>query len=244
MSSAKRINPITGKEQVWVQPEGLPGIWMNAKRELCERCKPFNECLRLDSLSDNEWCEVTDVIEETSTPPTFVRKIIKRLRDFFRPFTKISTDTPIKWRKRKAKVIIIGEYGLAGKEDISELVLVLHKGNKQVLVTEIGSKCVLSLEYGADYILTLVCKGYITKKLSFNTRKVPKSFQKAFENGEIEPFHYSLSLERQPLNELVKYNQPVAVVSYNKKQGTFIYTANRVETIKQEVGEKKEWVVN
>lgn len=69
MARKRRSNPITGKEQVLVQPEGLPGIWMNTEIELCERCKPFNKCLGLDSLSDNEWLEVSDIIRETGNPP-------------------------------------------------------------------------------------------------------------------------------------------------------------------------------
>ena len=66
METKRRISPITGKEQVWVQPPELPGIWMHHLRELCERCKTFNKCLEFKSLSDAEWEEVAKLIKETN----------------------------------------------------------------------------------------------------------------------------------------------------------------------------------
>jgi hypothetical protein len=59
-----RINPVTGREEFWNQPPGLPGIWMT--RGYCERCKPFGECLGFFSLSDEEWKEVENLVEETN----------------------------------------------------------------------------------------------------------------------------------------------------------------------------------
>lgn len=50
----KRTNPRTGKVEIKLQPEGLPEIWVE-RGYICERCKPFGECLGLDELSDEEW---------------------------------------------------------------------------------------------------------------------------------------------------------------------------------------------
>ncbi len=58
-------NPKTNKEQVLIQPKGLPAIWITIDAKLCERCKPFNQCLSFISLSDKEWQEVTEIIKET-----------------------------------------------------------------------------------------------------------------------------------------------------------------------------------
>ncbi len=242
MTPATRINPITGKKQVLVQPPGMPAVWIT-ENEICERCKPFNECLGFKSLSDKEWREVTEVIKETSKPPTLSNKIIKKLRNCYDLLMAPPANAQPKKRIIKPEFVIIVKYKqAAGEDELPELIAVLHKGKEQVHVREIGTGYVLGMEYGEDYILTFVRKGYITKKFLFITKKVPVSFQKAFGNGEIEPFHLSVSLEKQPLNQLVKYDQPVAVISYNKKQGAFIYTANRVKTVKQNAVEKKEWV--
>ena len=51
-----RINPITKKEEIWVQPEGLPGIW--SERGFCERCAPFNDCLGLIEIDDRDWAQM------------------------------------------------------------------------------------------------------------------------------------------------------------------------------------------
>ena len=51
-----RINPKTKKEEIWVQPEGLPGIW--SERGFCERCAPFNDCLGLREIDDRDWAQM------------------------------------------------------------------------------------------------------------------------------------------------------------------------------------------
>jgi hypothetical protein len=58
-----RINPKTGREEYWNEPPGLPGIWMT--RGFCDRCYPFNKCLGLLNLSDEEWKSIEDLIVET-----------------------------------------------------------------------------------------------------------------------------------------------------------------------------------
>ena len=59
-----RINPKTGREEYWNQPEGLPGIWM--ERGFCQRCKPFNKCMGFLDLTDEEWESVEDLITQTN----------------------------------------------------------------------------------------------------------------------------------------------------------------------------------
>lgn len=59
-----RINPKTGREEFWNKPKGFPGIWMT--RGFCERCKPFNKCMGLLNLSDDEWKNVEDLIVEVN----------------------------------------------------------------------------------------------------------------------------------------------------------------------------------
>lgn len=59
-----RINPVTGREEYWNEPPGLPGIWM--PRGFCDRCHPFNKCLGLANLSNEEWKSVENLIDETN----------------------------------------------------------------------------------------------------------------------------------------------------------------------------------
>jgi hypothetical protein len=59
----KRINPSTGREEVWVQPPGLPGIWSTLG--YCDRCQPYNECMGFLDLSDEEWVELEALITES-----------------------------------------------------------------------------------------------------------------------------------------------------------------------------------
>jgi len=54
----KRINHETCKEEIKIQPEGLPAIWIEAKDSLCEKCKPYGKCMDYRNLSDKEWQEL------------------------------------------------------------------------------------------------------------------------------------------------------------------------------------------
>lgn len=62
-----RINPITGREEYWNEPKGLPGIWM--ERGWCQRCKPFHRCMGFATLSDDEWQSIENIIDEANHPP-------------------------------------------------------------------------------------------------------------------------------------------------------------------------------
>lgn len=39
-----------------MQPEGLPGIW--SERGFCEICAPFNDCLGLREIDDQDWAQM------------------------------------------------------------------------------------------------------------------------------------------------------------------------------------------
>lgn len=51
--SVQRISPKTGKLENWVQPKGLPGIWLEPG--FCDRCKPYNKCHGFTSIPADEW---------------------------------------------------------------------------------------------------------------------------------------------------------------------------------------------
>jgi hypothetical protein len=57
-----RINPITNKTEIKVQPEGRPAIWIEIG--YCERCEPYGECMGLMELTDREWEAAKALIKE------------------------------------------------------------------------------------------------------------------------------------------------------------------------------------
>jgi hypothetical protein len=57
-----RINPVTGREEYWNEPPGLPGLWI--PRGFCDRCHPFNQCLGLMNISDEEWNDLENKVDE------------------------------------------------------------------------------------------------------------------------------------------------------------------------------------
>lgn len=61
-----RFNPVTGQEEFWNEPPGLPGVWM--PRGLCARCKPFQHCLGLMELTDEAWKGLEQYITSITDP--------------------------------------------------------------------------------------------------------------------------------------------------------------------------------
>jgi hypothetical protein len=66
LNGKTRINPETGRIETWLQPAGLPGIWIEPG--FCSRCDSFNECLGLMKLNDGDWEEVKSLIESVKLP--------------------------------------------------------------------------------------------------------------------------------------------------------------------------------
>ena len=60
--SEERIHPESGKRQIKIQPEGLPEIWVEVEVGLCERCRPFDECLSFNLIHDKVWCELNALV--------------------------------------------------------------------------------------------------------------------------------------------------------------------------------------
>lgn len=74
LKSLKRINTESGREEVWIQPAGLPGIWIT--KGYCDRCEQFNQCLGLLDLSDSEWSKIENLITQTNNL-FIVKEVIK-----------------------------------------------------------------------------------------------------------------------------------------------------------------------
>ena len=74
LKTLKRINAESGREEVWVQPPGLPGIWI--ENGYCVRCEQFNQCLGLQDLSESEWANIENLIPQANKL-FFVKEVIK-----------------------------------------------------------------------------------------------------------------------------------------------------------------------
>lgn len=74
LKTLKRINAESGREEVWIQPAWLPGIWIT--KGYCDRCEQFNQCLGLLDLSDSEWSKIENLITQTNNL-FIVKEVIK-----------------------------------------------------------------------------------------------------------------------------------------------------------------------
>ncbi len=70
-----RINPVTGREEYWNEPPGLPGLWI--RRGFCDRCHPFNQCLGLMNISDEEWNDLENMVDELVNNPSKLDSIVE-----------------------------------------------------------------------------------------------------------------------------------------------------------------------
>jgi hypothetical protein len=132
---------------------------------------------------------------------------------------------------------VIGKYNAGeGIENLEGLKVILSQGKKQLELIEEEKNFVFELEPDGEYLLTFERNGYISKKLSFITKNVPKLFWNAFQDA----IEFAVTLGKQPINELVMYEQPIAVITYNKELDGFLYTVNYAKTAKQKVVEKKD----
>ena len=64
-----RIHPESGQRQIKIQPEGLPAIWVEADAGLCERCRPYDECLNFNGISDKVWDELNNLLSFSNKVP-------------------------------------------------------------------------------------------------------------------------------------------------------------------------------
>jgi hypothetical protein len=69
-----RINAKTGREEYWNEPPGLPGLWI--PRGFCDRCHPFNQCLGLMNISDEEWNDLENKVDELVNDRVKLKSVI------------------------------------------------------------------------------------------------------------------------------------------------------------------------
>ncbi|MDP3556113.1 MAG: hypothetical protein Q8T03_01995 [Bacteroidota bacterium] len=68
-----KIDTKTGKTLYKVQPEGLPAIWI--ADEQCERCESYGKCLGLQNLSEDEWSELSILLNTSALTDSFIEEV-------------------------------------------------------------------------------------------------------------------------------------------------------------------------
>lgn len=111
--------------------------------------------------------------------------------------------------------------------------VVYKNGVKERTLTSNLSKFSLDLELGANYIISFEKDGFVSKKLSFDTR-VPSD---AAPNG-FTPFDFAVSLFKQydDINTVV-FNQPVGMIRYDNAAGDFDYDTDYTKSIQSQLQE-------
>ncbi len=105
--------------------------------------------------------------------------------------------------------------------------VVLKDGQKHRTITSDLNRFSLELELNSSYILSFEKDGFVTKKLSFDT-KVPTG---ASPTG-FTPFDFVVSLFKQydGVNTVV-FNQPVGIIRYDQALGDFDYDTDYTKSI-------------
>ncbi len=118
--------------------------------------------------------------------------------------------------------------------DLSGARAVVYKnGQKERTVTSGLNKFSLDLELNQNYLISFEKDGYVSKKLSFNT-KVPAEAMA----GPFTAFDYGVSLFKQydDIN-IVVFNQPVGVIRYEPSQKDFDYDTDYTRSIQSQLQE-------
>lgn len=118
--------------------------------------------------------------------------------------------------------------------DISGARAVVYKnGVKERTISTGLSKFALELDLNASYIVSFEKDGYVSKKISFDTR-VPAD---AVANG-FTPFDFAVSLFKQydDIN-MVVFNQPVGMIRYDASAGDFDYDTDYTKSIQSQMQE-------
>lgn len=116
--------------------------------------------------------------------------------------------------------------------DVEGARAVLYKnGEKERTITSSLNKFSLDLDLNANYIVSFEKEGYVSKKISFNTKVPPESAGTPF-----TPFDYAVSLFKQydDIN-IVVFNQPVGLIRFEPNAGDFDYDTDYTKSIQSQL---------
>jgi len=117
-------------------------------------------------------------------------------------------------------------------------VVVYRNGQKDRAITNNLSKFSLELDLGQNYELSFEKDGFVTKKLSFDTRAPAEAIANGF-----TPFEFAVSLFKQydDVNTVV-FNQPVGMIRYDATLDDFDYDTDYTKSIQSQLQKAQEEV--
>ena len=112
-------------------------------------------------------------------------------------------------------------------------VVVYRNGDKVRTLTDNLTKFEMRLKPNSNYVLSFEKKGYVTKKLAFDT-SIPQSG----EEKEFQPFGFTVNLfEQYDDINLVVFNQPVGMIRYETDIEEFDYDTDYTKSIQSQLDE-------
>ena len=131
----------------------------------------------------------------------------------------------------QGKFTVNGRLKIEGADLSGARAVVYKDGIKERTITANLAKFALDLDLNASYVISFEKAGFVSKKLSFNTR-VPAE---AISNG-FTPFDYAVSLFKQYDDiSIVVFNQPVGVIRYENGIGDFDYDTDYTKSIQSQL---------
>ncbi|HEY0977453.1 MAG TPA: hypothetical protein VGE21_08285 [Flavobacteriales bacterium] len=138
----------------------------------------------------------------------------------------------------RAQFTINGKLKVEGGGLDGAQVVVYRNGEKQRVLNNNLGKFSLDLEVNQDYTLSFEKEGFVTKKLSFNTRAPAEAVANGF-----TPFDFGVSLFKQydGVNTVV-FNQPVGMIRFNREMDDFDYDTDYTKSIQSALEKVEEEV--
>lgn len=131
----------------------------------------------------------------------------------------------------QGKFTVNGRLKIEGGDLATTRAVVYKDGAKERTITSNLNKFSLDLDLNHNYVIAFEKDGYVSKKVSFNT----KAPAEAIANG-FTPFDFAVSLFKQydDIN-IVVFNQPVGMIRYDDKTGDFDYDTDYTKSIQSQL---------
>ncbi|RMG81132.1 MAG: hypothetical protein D6707_05310, partial [Bacteroidetes bacterium] len=122
-----------------------------------------------------------------------------------------------------------------GKSKLPDAVITVYKNGSKVnsVTTADNGRFALELDLGASYILEFSKPGYVSKKISINTKGPPPEDA---EYGYEYPISVTLFKEIEGLDVSI-LKQPIGKIFYNADEGIFDYDAEYTKSIQKQLAQ-------
>ena len=142
------------------------------------------------------------------------------------------------WCMAQNKFTVNGRMKVEAGDMSNARVVVYKNGVKERTLTNTLTKFSLDLELNSNYIVSFEKDGYVSKKISFNT-KVPSDVA----NDPFTPFDFAVSIFKQyDETNMVVFNQPVGLIRFEPGLGDFDYDTDYTRSIQAQLQAAQEEV--